>query len=627
MGFNIYEDTQSPESPSNLRRRSSTSDLAKGTDKMIAHEIFYAHASGDDVLQAGTAFKKACESIARAYPQLDALKIPQMEGRAFTLFDENYDGVIDCGEFLAGVEQLLRPTTPQAIALAQRLADSGDVTKTPKAKLPYADVKTVCIVGAGVAGLQTAKLLKDAGYTCTVFEKSSDVGGVWRENYADFGLQVPKDLYEFPGFPYPSDTDWELFPPGPQVQEYIRRYAKEFNLNEVCKFETAVLSMQQAGSGAKGWQVKYQRKGAKSATERFDFAVVATGMYGWPPHIPKARGHEAFKGEILHSCTFTDRKMAKGKRVVVVGGGKSAIDNAVAAAKEGVSSVLVSREMHWPVPRYLLNLVPFKWGTYSRFGHFMLETYHEESAPSWWVHSTCAPVKWMWWRVVETMFRGQFRISQEHLPPSRIENDVFNGGQILNYEARDMIKSGKIKVVVGSIDKFTEDGKGVVLTDGTQLDCEMVIYGTGFKKSYDMFDSTFVQPKLGIHKDGLYLYRNIIPPEVPDLAFIGCEVSTFNNILTHGLQALWLQKLLQGDIKLPSTGNMMKSIELEQAWKRSWMPPSSARASIWQLHMVKYHDNLVKDMGENHKRKGWNILGECFAPYSAADYKDLFKFK
>ena len=45
-----------------------------------------------------------------------------------------------------------------------------------------------------------------------------------------------------------------------------------------------------------------------------------------------------------------------------------------------------------------------------------------------------------------------------------------------------------------------------------------------------------VQERLSIQKDGLYLYRNIIPPQVPDLAFIGSEVSTFNNILTHAMQ-------------------------------------------------------------------------------------------
>jgi len=40
--------------------------------------------------------------------------------------------------------------------------------------------------------------------------------------------------------------------------------------------------------------------------------------------------------------------------------------------------------------------------------------------------------------------------------------------------------------------------------------------------------------------------------------------------------------------------------------------------------MMQYHDNLCKDMGVGYRRKGWNLAAEAFAPYSAADYKDLF---
>merc|ERR1712232_1088821 len=133
------------------------------------------------------------------------------------------------------------------------------------------------------------------------------------------------------------------------------------------------------------------------------------------------------------------------------------------------------------------------------------------------------------------------------------------------------------------------------------------------------------QQKLAVARDGLYLYRNIIPPAVSNLAFVGSEVSTFNNILTHGLQALWLQRMLTGEMNLPRPSTMERIVEKEQAWKRSWMPPSSARAAIWQLHMMKYHDNLCKDMQVRHMRKGCNIIAEILAPYSAADYKDLFK--
>lgn len=162
-------------------------------------------------------------------------------------------------------------------------------------------------------------------------------------------------------------------------------------------------------------------------SEAFDYAVVATGMYGGAsPHMPAHPGKESFDGEILHS----HREQARGKRVVVVGGGKSAVDCAVAAVKGGAAEVtLLFREGHWPVPRYILNLIPFKFATYSRFGHALLPTHHDVSAFVWWLHALFTPLKWLVWRLVELIFSWQFQIPREMTPTSRIEIDVFTGGQ------------------------------------------------------------------------------------------------------------------------------------------------------------------------------------------------------
>jgi hypothetical protein len=103
-------------------------------------------------------------------------------------------------------------------------------------------------------------------------------------------------------------------------------------------------------------------------------------------------------------------------------------------------------------------------------------------------------------------------------------------------------------------------------------------------------------------------------------AFIGDEVSTFNNILTQVLQSKWLAEILSGKIGFPSADEMEIAIEKEGAWKRSWMPKNASRACIYQLHMPMYHDRLCKDMGENRLRKGWKFLAELFSPYKAADY-------
>merc|ERR1712167_179642 len=72
-----------------------------------------------------------------------------------------------------------------------------------------------------------------------------------------------------------------------------------------------------------------------------------------------------------------------------------------------------------------------------------------------------------------------------------------------------------------------------------------------------------VQAQLQLQRDGLYLYRSVLPVSVPGIAFLGSEVSTFNNVLTHGLQAAWLSRVLTGEISLPSRGKLQAAIDAE----------------------------------------------------------------
>merc|ERR1712014_325972 len=240
------------------------------------------------------------------------------------------------------------------------------------------------------------------------------------------------------------------------------------------------------------------------------------------------------------------------------------------------------------------------------------------------MHRMAAPLKWFWWRIVELMFRFQFGLSGDFVPTTRLDHDVFTGGQILSYEFRDMLRAGKVGAQKGAIARFTKTG--VVLTDGSEMEVDMVVFGTGFTKSYAYLEPA-LRERLNRQSDGLYLYRNMFPTQVSDLCFIGAEVSTFNNILTQGLQALWLRQVLVGQLTLPAREAMQDDIKAQQIWKRSWMPAKGDRAAILQLHKMKYHDQLCKDMHVQHKRKGWNILAEWFAPYSAADYSGLFQQK
>ena len=97
------------------------------------------------------------------------------------------DSLIPCSPLALSVSAVLNKSTPTALALSDRIAQANAAVP---AVHDFSKVKKVGIIGAGVAGLQAANELRKAGLEVKVFEKSVGVAGVWRANYADFGLQV-----------------------------------------------------------------------------------------------------------------------------------------------------------------------------------------------------------------------------------------------------------------------------------------------------------------------------------------------------------------------------------------------------------------------------------------------------
>src|SRR5690606_26982822 len=75
----------------------------------------------------------------------------------------------------------------------RRASGSGDSPGAVRSNGPR-----VAIVGAGVSGISLAIALKAAGYSFTIFEKASSVGGTWRDNhYPGLTCDVPAFVYTF----------------------------------------------------------------------------------------------------------------------------------------------------------------------------------------------------------------------------------------------------------------------------------------------------------------------------------------------------------------------------------------------------------------------------------------------
>ena len=64
--------------------------------------------------------------------------------------------------------------------------------------------------------------------------------------------------------------------------------------------------------------------------------------------------------------------------------------------------------------------------------------------------------------------------------------DLECGGAVLNYDFRDALFASKIDYTIGEIDRYTENG--VILEDGSELQADLIVFATGYKKSYHYFD-------------------------------------------------------------------------------------------------------------------------------------------
>ena len=185
----------------------------------------------------------------------------------------------------------------------------------------------------------------------------------------------------------------------------------------------------------------------------------------------------------------------------------------------------------------------------------------------------------------------------------------------------DMIRKGDIRAHRSSISRFTDDG--LVLSDGSEIAADCVVFGTGWKNAY-AFLSEELKTSLGQEADGIYLYRHILHPAVPNLAFVG-RVSSFMSVTTYALQGRWLAGVLSGQVKRPSEAEMNTAISDLKAWKRSWMPDNPARSGTLLLHMAQYHDELLVDLGEDPLRKKGILapLKELLVPYQASDFREV----
>jgi dimethylaniline monooxygenase (N-oxide forming) len=448
------------------------------------------------------------------------------------------------------------------------------------------------IVGAGFAGIASAKVLTEFGHKVQVFEKENDVGGVWSvtRRYPGLGTQNVRSTYAMSDFPYPKGTpEW---PSGEQVQQYIEAYAKKFNVFNKISFNTEVTLAKQSSNGS--WSVEISKDGKKSA-EDFDYLIVANGIFS-DPFIPEWKGADAFKaagGKIMHTVDFHNLEDVRGKNVVVIGYGKSSCDAANATVGTAKKTTIVARHLIWKVPKRLNNVLNYKMLLLTRMGEALFP-YIELKGAEAFLHGKGKKVSAGMLGSVQGVIEKQFKLEKLGLhPKTGLDTIVRSTVSLATDGFFKNIKAGKLFVERDTEITSMAAGK-VTLSNGKVLDADYVICGTGFNQIVPFLDAS-VMKSINDERGNFRLYRQLIPLEVTNLAFNGYNSSFFSQ-LNAEVGAIWLAANIEGAIKLPTKSEMLSHIDNRLAWMEKRTENKHARGTNIIPFSVHNIDELLRDL-------------------------------
>ena len=185
---------------------------------------------------------------------------------------------------------------------------------------------SVCVVGAGPAGLAAAAMLTRAGARVVVLERT-EVGASWTSRYDCLHLHTVRWLSGLPGYAIPrSSGKW---PSRDRVVDYLRAYAARSALDVRAGVDVTRIDRDDGR-----WVVHAARNDFHA-----DRVVVATG-YSNVPFVPNWPG--TLGGEIVHSSAYRNPEPFRGRRVLVVGSGNSGAEIAADLASGGAAEVSLS---------------------------------------------------------------------------------------------------------------------------------------------------------------------------------------------------------------------------------------------------------------------------------------------
>ncbi|KAE8699717.1 late embryoproteinsis abundant protein-like [Hibiscus syriacus] len=210
----------------------------------------------------------------------------------------------------------------------------------------------VAVIGAGTAGLLTARELQKEGHHVTVFEKANKVGGIWlytprmesdllgldpnREIvhsslYKSLRTNLPRQAMSFLDYPFVKKEggDPRTFPGHEEVLRFLEDFANNFGLMELIRFGHEVIRVELVDEVSHEWIVESRTRKSESTWESkeglFKAVVICNGNET-EPNVAEFPGRDTWSGLQMHSHNYRTPEEFENKIVILIGNGPSAVD-------------------------------------------------------------------------------------------------------------------------------------------------------------------------------------------------------------------------------------------------------------------------------------------------------------
>src|SRR3954454_22125846 len=183
----------------------------------------------------------------------------------------------------------------------------------------------VLIVGAGISGIGAAYHLTQfcPGHSFAILEGREAIGGTW-DLFRFPGIRSDSDLFTF-GFAFKPWTSNRAIAEADLILDYLRETVAEHDLERHIRFGHRVAAARWSSDEAR-WTVTAQRGDGESVELTCRFLFTGTGYYdyeqGFTPAFP---GIEDFAGPVIHPQFWPQDLDYRGKRVVLIGSGATAV--------------------------------------------------------------------------------------------------------------------------------------------------------------------------------------------------------------------------------------------------------------------------------------------------------------